>query len=1185
METILRMLIIVGILWQFTPIVLLILWRKERKAREKSQAALREFLSGERPYSPAKPMLPPAVPQYAPPGIPAVPPAAEPAARDTASAPAPAVFTPPTFTGTLAVPPAAVPQSAAPEAVLSDAPVTDTSDIEAPAADTPVTDAPVTDAPVTETPVTETTAAEIPAAEAPAADTFRTERPYAPPVSAAPVSAPAPHYSYGQQAPRTTFQVSAITAMLGVGVVLIVVAGLLYVLSYWQSLGNSGKLVTLAAGSALFFGASALARRVFKLDRTGMAFFVIGSAFLPISVWGAGSFGLLGEGLHSPRNNLLIALAFLSFTVIAFIAVRIYMQLGWGIAFLAGLTCTYLYFVRALLATEAFETDFQYAVFLIFSSCWALLFSYLSRTVKNFCPLPIARSLEPFAVGYTVLNAAFMLTLFAADEEYMVYGAAALLAAAAFFSPVLTDRLKEYTAIPVGCMALLGFWRLFEPIRPSGMAAFFALILTVCALLYFVLLLTNSLPEHCRKGFSIGAYVFAIAAMIPQLDCKANIPLILLLCVLIAATVIYAHRTDSLFARCLTAAEVFCLCLDISNLQTALEYESKALLICGLLLGGFLLFCAVRKFRTVFSDYLFLAAANIAAVYAMTESISYEGWKTAEITERGAFIAGLCLSVLIAVIYWFLATSGKKALPRQYGFAVLLPLNLMTAAAVAGNTLTEQTSLVVLLWSVISYAVALLTYFTTKKRFHGVRRLLFALCVVPPMIAAFFAEYFVDEGWQTPLLLTAAAMALLLWQLFAGRGFRGFSIAGFAVSLLFVLEATWYGVNTVMFDSYTEHSFSFTVLMLTTLWIIALSIAAIVIRNRLLNFVGCDAVPDVMQVVTPVTALLLACNLLTLRAVEWAALFPVFTILMCVIGWLTTRRTQIVLPSLVGLALLLTLESVRQHAPWRSYTDGERHGAVIFMLACFAGLILLFPYLGKVLREENQPQEEKHRSYVLTAMGGLIPFWALIAACDTVYSRDERGWIRFFVPVLAAGYLLHFVKEVKDDSQKRGLMTASAACVTVAFWMQPFVNVNDTYWEGKLHLLPLIGFAVVLRLLYGKESGGLFLFAAGVYTMLRLGIAAISSDSLADFLTLLICAMAVFLVSFYVKQKKWFLLGGVSLIMIALYLHMKVSMNWWGFLLLAGLLLIGVAGANEMLKKRGESLTEKAGRLWEDWRW
>ncbi|MBR6419053.1 MAG: hypothetical protein IKS42_01840 [Oscillospiraceae bacterium] len=1186
-------LILIGILWLVSPIVLLILWLRERSARRQTQAALRDFLTGARraPVPPQNAQL--NAPQGMPPqGMPqnALP---TPGTLPTAPA-APVQFVPPTYIGTLppigALPaePAVPPEQVMPAAPLQPAvqPLTESA---VPAAEPA--------APETELPAAESPAADAPAPEPAAADTETkvTEPPVPPAAPASPVQPPVtrPQPPDGA-APvrREEMQISAITVMLSVGVVLIVVAGLLFVLSNWASFSNSGKLATLAAGSVLFFGASALAQKVFSLERTGMAFFVIGAAFLPISVWGAGCFDLLGEGLSGPSNNLLIAFAFLSFTVVALIAVRIYMQLGWGVAFLLGLTGSYLYFARALLAKDVFEDDFQYAMLLLLSSVWALLLSYLSRTVKDWCPLPIARALEPFSIGYAFVNASAMLFLFAADDSYMLCGIAALLAAAAFFSPVITDRIRDFTAIPVGLTALLGFWRLFDPLYAAdagekawqfwGIGACSGLVFAACAILFMVMLLTNSLPEQCRKGFHIGSCALIAVSLLSQFDCNANFPLVFVMLVLIAVTVWLTLRTDDIFLKCLCAAEVLLLCNDFVHAQPWLRDTGKALLLAGLYLGCFLLFCAAKKFRTHLSDFGFLIAAACAAFAVMKKALPLFD---SEKVQPGFCAAGLGILLLIAAVCWFLAFArDKKGIP-QYGYAVMLPAVLFAGAWNIMDR-TDYSSQAVLIWSLVSYGLALLCYFTTKKRFHGVRRLFFGLTALPPMVPAFLAELFADEGWYLPLLLLAAAMALLLWRLFANRGFKALSTASFAVSIWFVLEATWYCVNAAMFGSYDAHRFSFTVWMLTALWIIALSILAIVIRAGLLSFVGGDAVPAVMQAVAPVTAVLLSVVLLTLNAAEWAALFAVFTVGMSVLAWLTTKRTQFVLPILSCTALIVTLEAVRGHVPWSGYSDAGRHGAVIFMLCCFAGLTLLLPYLGRVLREEEQPERQKYRSYALTVTGGFIPVWARLVGSDTVhYHADEQSWIYFFVPVLAAGFLAHFIREAKTDAVRKGLVTACAACLTLAFWMQPFLHVTDTYWEGKLHLLPLLGFAVVLRLLYGQETGGFLLFAAGAYSMLRLGGSAIFSESLADFLTVLICALAVFIVSFYVKQKKWFLLGGVSLVVLAVYLHTKMDLQWWGFLLIAGLLLISIAGTNEMLKKRGESLKEKAGRLWEDWRW
>ena len=76
--------------------------------------------------------------------------------------------------------------------------------------------------------------------------------PPAPKPVTGPVPAPAPVPIPVRKQKNTT---SAISVMLGVGVVLIILAGLLFVRTTWNAMADFGKLMTLAAGSLLFFGA------------------------------------------------------------------------------------------------------------------------------------------------------------------------------------------------------------------------------------------------------------------------------------------------------------------------------------------------------------------------------------------------------------------------------------------------------------------------------------------------------------------------------------------------------------------------------------------------------------------------------------------------------------------------------------------------------------------------------------------------------------------------------------------------------------------------------------------------------------------------------------------------------------------------------------------------------------------
>lgn len=1064
------------------------------------------------------------------------------------------------------------------------------TEVSAPAAD----EAPVT-APE---PVSEPLPAEdLPAPEhiteaAPEAPVFTAAPAPAVPQPAAPQSAALPQQSFPKQ---PGFQISAIAVMLSVGVLLIITAGLIFVRSAWESLSDLGRLTTLAAGSALFFSTSALAHRVWKLTRTGMAFYTLGAAFLPISVWAAGYLHLLGDGLSGADNPWLYAFAFAAFTVVALLAVKIYQQIGWGIASLCGLTGTYIAFIIAITGGNAQGISVR----LLALSVYALLLTFGSRFLrqKQLLPLALGRVIEPFAIGFTFLTVLLMCSIPFIESTALITAAAAFLTAFAFFAPAFTERIRSFSAIFSTPLALIGFGKLMQPLVSTVFTyqhtgdvhfaetlytLFFAEICMVCAIVWLLLLLTNSLPDHVRKGYYFSAVSLSGLAVVSQLFQIRYVP------VLVPATAVLlllgwlaaARHSDKKLPSLIISALCWGLCFSIAFLipqyvkMSNEDNEDIMLLLTGLFLFAFAATALTKKHRTAVSDLLFTVSAGNAALYAAdfyAKDIMPEHYISA------AFMGCMVL------VYWALALAhDKKGLP-QYIFAVLSPLTLFCSFAVLSDTVFRKLDSVVIsiAWSAASIVLGYAVYFTTHRRFHGVRRLMFALFFIPPMFCAVFAHIF-DDGlliiWQQVL---CAAAATGLFILFSNRGFRKLAAASFSAALLLMIEATVYLCKELLYKG----EYNFTIAIIAALWIIAFSIVTLVIRKGNLRFVGSDTIADVMQYAAAGSALVLSVILIGLAAEEWDAFYFVVVFGMGILAWLITGKTQVVLPACCCTALVFSAEALRRHSA--SITTG----GVILLLLFFAGMTLLMPYLGQVLREYEDDPRQQRRTWVLTVLGAVPAFWSGVAAASgTVtgsYSDAQVQWLAFFIPVLLAGYLLHFVRIIDNPDNRRKLLTISAALGMFAFWIQPVVNVTDTYFEGKLHILPMIAFALVIRKLYGDKVGGDFLFGVGVYTMLRLGLSAIASESGADIATVLLTALVMFIASFYIKQKKWFLLGGISLITLAAYLHMKLTdgTQWWVYLLLTGLVLIVVAASNEMLKQRGDSLKSRAGRLWEDWSW
>lgn len=85
-----------------------------------------------------------------------------------------------------------------------------------------------------------------------------------------------------------------ITWLLNLGVILLLIGGLVLATSTWDVMSNWAKTGLIALVAVLFFGLAYFTRRVLKIEKTGFAFHILGSLFLPIVILSAGYFELFG---------------------------------------------------------------------------------------------------------------------------------------------------------------------------------------------------------------------------------------------------------------------------------------------------------------------------------------------------------------------------------------------------------------------------------------------------------------------------------------------------------------------------------------------------------------------------------------------------------------------------------------------------------------------------------------------------------------------------------------------------------------------------------------------------------------------------------------------------------------------------------------------------------------------------
>ncbi len=97
---------------------------------------------------------------------------------------------------------------------------------------------------------------------------------------------------------------NVIKLVLVMGTIFIILAGIIFTTSTWGSLGNGGRIMVLLSVSVLFFIASIVSDSKFKLRNTAIAFYLLGSAFVPISILAVAAFELLGGFFSFNENSI-----------------------------------------------------------------------------------------------------------------------------------------------------------------------------------------------------------------------------------------------------------------------------------------------------------------------------------------------------------------------------------------------------------------------------------------------------------------------------------------------------------------------------------------------------------------------------------------------------------------------------------------------------------------------------------------------------------------------------------------------------------------------------------------------------------------------------------------------------------------------------------------------------------------
>lgn len=252
-------------------------------------------------------------------------------------------------------------------------------------------------------------------------------------------------------------------------------------------------------------------------------------------------------------------------------------------------------------------------------------------------------------------------------------------------------------------------------------------------------------------------------------------------------------------------------------------------------------------------------------------------------------------------------------------------------------------------------------------------------------------------------------------------------------------------------------------------------------------------------------------------------------------------------------------------------------------LVLYSVLFLLMLGSGHLLHRRVFSRETQTDSKVRYS----IDWLSISSIFATVLLFFFGRWCIFVSFLLLAVLMVSFLVRCVNETKRSVFATFAASFVLFAIWAQPIVVLADIL-AAEWNLLVMIAYFLFLRWIVWKGKAKVcegFLFASVIFSILFLSISALLSGELFDALFLGISMFLLMCLSFLTKKKKWFILSSVTVICLSIYMTREFwsSIAWWIYLLATGLIIIGLAASNEIMKQKGESLTGRTKKLFKDW--
>lgn len=994
---------------------------------------------------------------------------------------------------------------------------------------------------------------------------------------------PAAQLQPAQQIPQLQLKskpFSAINVVLIIGVIFIILSGLIFATTTWLYLSDILRTIIICSLSLVFFGASLLAEKAFRIPKTAVAFYTLGSIFLPIAVLALGFFRLLGNwfSISGEGQYLLYMTASILLCATAYFGAMKYRYGYFTAGFLLCITASVLFFVKSL------YLPYDVFILVMFLFCAAVTFvsEFLDR---KYAARPkhghIVSHLRLFAIlNVTVIGSAGLIT----NGTGLLSGISGILISGLFLKSMFRNKETYWGVFPFAVFIIAGFMK-------CNMNGDFNNYIMLAALSSAVIILCgvmNVFPEKMKKWLGVAGGIWAGLVFVWQFtsffvdDSGWTLLHLLAVAVLLGNILLVAVLQKS---RIFMSAMPFVVVTLIAGICSYLSFDAFPPGLFMTLLSaaafGAVFILDRRKFaispRTVTSDLVFTVwclAGGFSDIYT-------DGLTSAVVSVHssayaiGSLISFLILIGIAAILFFEPKRSGAGWI---FGFG--LPHFVMLLVLPFQVYFADQTDVEILMlifYGIIAIMAA--SGILLQDRYNRIQRM-----KIP------FLSALIIYGTAIPLVLWVGGVSnlypLYFWILTAYFAIRltVHSAGKEGTAKRSETASLYYASGFVLFLSVlasanclmpSRHAFY--------VFLVPSALAAVLFAGFVLMKYAMKIKRDAYKYYYQVTnaGLHFFSILIVILYMSDAAVAPLIGAavivlpVLCLTGLYLEKNTA---AGWIGVSLLYAVFTAvfsKLAVPAESvlYVAGF---AGVFVVIAAAGRWLHGHVFASVVRDDEKKSVCIDWFTLLDIIGAAV----LLAA--------GGEWGRFVGSVLLIIYALLFYKRIGTKHADDISLTFAAAFFCMAFWMQPFFTVPELL-STEFNLLPVIMFFVFLNKSIWQQARrvtGILLYISACFCIAVLALDAISTGKLVDALIIGVISLLILAVSFLRKSKRWFVLSALALVVLGIYMSRSfwLSLAWWIYLLATGLALIGLAAANEIAKQKGSSLSRKASSIFEEWK-